>query len=94
MIALYSYAIDNDRTFPARNPNAGGGYPHETKRIYNSPYDLNEPFIDPYLGDRIIVFCPSLLDLIDPSMSAFEERFASTQYHVWPEPRSGRASRV
>ena len=85
VIGVHVYANDNQRTFPARNP-VGYGYPHEIKRTSNGKCDPNVPFIYPYLGDRIIVFCPSLLDRISPTTNAnaFEERFCSTQYHMYP----------
>jgi prepilin-type N-terminal cleavage/methylation domain-containing protein len=86
VLAAHFYADDNERYFPARNP-IGYGYPHETKRTSNSKYDLNEPFLNPYVGDRLVVFCPALLDRISPTTNpgAFEERFCSTQYHVYPK---------
>jgi prepilin-type N-terminal cleavage/methylation domain-containing protein len=84
ILGLHIYAHDNGGWLPARN-SAGHGYPHETKRTSNGPYDLNEPFINPYLGDRTMVFCPTLLDIMNPGMiGAFDERFGGSQYHVFP----------
>ena len=78
--ALHAYAVDNKSLLPARNP-ASHGYPHQMRRTTNGPYDLNEPFIIPYLGDRAFLFCPGL-----PTTTAqLNDNWATTQYHVFPK---------
>lgn len=92
MLGSQLYANDFKQTYPTRFVIATGqlspyGYPHETKRTSNGPYDLNTPFIVPYLGHRNrIMFCPGLLSTVNPTINplAFEERFCSFQYFVFP----------
>jgi len=76
---LQSYAVDNDGMFPARAP-VGYGYPHQMRRTTNGKYDLNEPFIDPYIGDRAYLFCPGLPTTTDD----LNDNWATSQYHVYP----------
>lgn len=76
---LYSYAMDNDHLFPARN-DRGHGYPHQMRRTTNGPYDLNEPFIIPYVGDRAHLFCPGL----PTTTEDLNDNWATSQYHVFP----------
>ncbi len=86
-LATAVYAQDNRDTLPSRAA-VSYGYPHETHRTSNGKYDLNVTFIVPYLGNRnAIMFCPGLLDAINPTInpSAFEDRFCSYQYHVYPK---------
>ncbi|MBI1336070.1 MAG: DUF1559 domain-containing protein [Phycisphaera sp.] len=87
VVAMPSYASDHKRYFPSRAA-VSYGYPHETKRTSNGKYDLNTTFLIPYLGERNrIVFCPGMLDVISPTINpgAFEERFCSYQYFVYPK---------
>lgn len=81
VIALQNYAIDNKSALPSRNPASGYGYPHQMRRTSNGQYDLNEPFIIPYLADRAFLFCPGL-----PTTTAdLNDNWATTQYHVYPK---------
>lgn len=76
---LYSYAMDNDHMFPDRN-GSQYGYPHQMRRIWNGKYDLNEPFIIPYIGDRAHLFCPAL----PTTTEDLNDNWATSQYHVFP----------
>lgn len=98
VIALNNYAVDNKGTLPSRNPVGGYGYPHQMRRTSNAKYDLNEPFIIPYLGDRAFLFCPGL-----PTTPAdLNDNWATTQYHVYttdafwivPRPELGIVDKI
>lgn len=80
-LALGNYAADNKDALPTRNPTAGYGYPHEMRRTSNGLYDLNQPFIIPYVGNRAFLFCPSL----STTTAIFNDSWAMSQYHVYPK---------
>lgn len=86
-LALYNYAADNRGRLPTRNPKNGYGYPHQMRRVNNGPYDLAEPFINPYLGNAAILFCPSLTSgqpKLEPDLT--KNAWSASQYHVYPRP--------
>jgi len=80
-VALSSYATDNKSALPTRNPTAGYGYPHEMRRVSNGLYDLNQPFIIPYVGNRAFLFCPGL----STTTADLNDNWATSQYHVYPK---------
>ena len=82
MVAMHSYAQDNEQTFPARFQPSG--YPHQIKRIYNYKYNLNPHFIKPYLENLAMLFCPG--QSASPSTNVDSEgdvQWATYQYFVW-----------
>ena len=81
LIALRNYALDNRSALPTRNPVTGYGYPHQMRRTSNGPYDLNKPFINPYIGDRAFLFCPGL----STTTKDLNDNWATSQYHVFPK---------
>jgi len=80
LIALRSYALDNRSALPTRNPATGYGYPHQMRRTSNGLYDLNKPFIIPYIGNRAFLFCPGL----PTTPKDLNDNWATSQYHVYP----------
>lgn len=80
-VATRSYALDYRSALPTRDPATSYGYPHQMRRTTNGKYDLNKPFIKPYLGDRAFLFCKGLPD--SPLTST--EDWATVQYHVFPK---------
>jgi len=77
---LVAYAVDHKTLFPARHA-LSYGYPHQMRRTTNGKYDLNAPFIIPYVGDRAYLFCPGLSSTPD----TLNDNWATTQYHVYPK---------
>lgn len=55
MLGTFSYASDNNSTFPSRG--VPGGYPHEMWRTTNYRYNLNPNFIGAYLTNEVML-CP------------------------------------
>ena len=80
VIALYTYAADNDQLFPSRNAESGYGYPHQLVRNGEGGYDLSKTFVDAYLHDRSVLFCPNL----SMSKEGINSDWINSQYHVFP----------
>ena len=86
VLALQMYADENKGKYPTRNPNNGYGYPHQMRRVNNGPYDLAEPFINPFLGTSTILFCPSLTDgPTEIESDLTQNAWALSQYHAYPQ---------
>jgi prepilin-type N-terminal cleavage/methylation domain-containing protein len=86
VLALQLYAEENHAKLPTRNPNAGYGYPHQMRRVNNGPYDLAEPFINPYLGTSKMLFCPSLISSPrELETDLTKNAWALSQYHAYPK---------